>query len=264
MPAFLRLPASPGQPTLQASAMSNPIHTPSRADGTQARQRLLDAALKLFSAKGYDKTSTREIAEKAGVNLGAISYYFGDKASLYRALINESFCDGATMATCGLPATAQARDCLPKPDKDELSNKEALTRFFFNFLQPLKQGELVQLVMRLHFRELVEPSGVLGDCNAEMKDLYSDLLALLCRQLDLRAADADAERLALAILGLSLNFFVTHDLMTYLAPTLLNSPADVDLLAARLAQFAIAMVDGEAQRRLNQKEAPKETAKETS
>lgn len=229
--------------------MNTPQHTPSRADGAQARQRLLEAALHLFAAKGFDKTSTREIADKAGVNLGAISYYFGDKASLYRAVIDESFCDSETMAACGLPADAKACDCLPDPATSGLSSSEALARFFFNFLQPLKQGELVQLVMRLHFRELVEPSGVLDDCNAEMKDLYEGLRTLVTRHLGLPQHDADAERLALSILGLSLNFFVTHDLMSYLAPTLLTNADEIDLLAERLAQFAIDMLDGEARRR---------------
>ncbi len=228
--------------------MTTQFHTPSRADGAQARQRLLEAALHLFAAKGFDKTSTREIAEKAGVNLGAISYYFGDKASLYRALINESFCDSETMAACGLPADAKACDCLPDPATSGLSSGEALARFFFNFLQPLKQGELVQLVMRLHFRELVEPSGIY-DCNAEMRDLYQALLKLVTGHLGLSAADADAERLALAILGLSINFFVTHDLTRELVPQLIDSPAAIDQLAERLAQFAEDMLNGEAQRR---------------
>ena len=36
-----------------------------RADGVEARARLLRAALKLFAQKGFAKTSTREIAQAA-------------------------------------------------------------------------------------------------------------------------------------------------------------------------------------------------------
>src|SRR5688500_16766581 len=50
------------------------------------RERLLLAALRLFAHQGYAKTSTRELAEAASVNIAAISYYFGDKAGLYRAV----------------------------------------------------------------------------------------------------------------------------------------------------------------------------------
>ena len=52
---------------------------PLRSDGVEARNRLLDAALALFAEKGFAKTSTREIAAAAQVNIASISYYFGDK-----------------------------------------------------------------------------------------------------------------------------------------------------------------------------------------
>src|SRR4051812_40962476 len=56
-----------------------------RSDGEQSRERLLQAAMRLFAAQGFSKTSTREIAQAAGANIAAISYYFGDKAGLYQA-----------------------------------------------------------------------------------------------------------------------------------------------------------------------------------
>jgi AcrR family transcriptional regulator len=53
--------------------------------GEDARRRLVDAALEVFGAHGFDGASTRILAEKAGVNLAAIPYYFGGKEGLYRA-----------------------------------------------------------------------------------------------------------------------------------------------------------------------------------
>jgi AcrR family transcriptional regulator len=55
--------------------------------GEDTRRRILDTALGLFAAGGFDGTSTRDIAEQAGVNLPAIQYYFGSKEGLYRAAI---------------------------------------------------------------------------------------------------------------------------------------------------------------------------------
>ena len=48
-----------------------------------ARESLLMAAVRLFSERGYDGVGTRELAEVAGVNLGAIQYHFGSKARLF-------------------------------------------------------------------------------------------------------------------------------------------------------------------------------------
>ena len=51
---------------------------------TDAKKRLVRAALQVFASKGYDGASTREICRLADVNVAGIHYHFGDKASLYR------------------------------------------------------------------------------------------------------------------------------------------------------------------------------------
>lgn len=56
-----------------------------------ARQRILDAALEIFSDEGFAGTTTREIAARAGVNLGLIKYYFGSKDALWRAAVDSVF-----------------------------------------------------------------------------------------------------------------------------------------------------------------------------
>ncbi len=50
-----------------------------------ARDRLLRAAIDVFGRRGYAAASTRMIASAAGVNLQAITYYFGSKHGLYLA-----------------------------------------------------------------------------------------------------------------------------------------------------------------------------------
>jgi AcrR family transcriptional regulator len=52
-----------------------------------AKQRLLDAAARLFAEKGLEGTSVRDIAGAAGLNLSLVSYYFGGKEGLYKELI---------------------------------------------------------------------------------------------------------------------------------------------------------------------------------
>jgi AcrR family transcriptional regulator len=55
------------------------------------RDRILDAAEKLFAQQDYDGTSLREITEYAGANVAAVNYHFGAKKELYRAVLGRRF-----------------------------------------------------------------------------------------------------------------------------------------------------------------------------
>ena len=61
---------------------STPVRRRNAAD---SRQRLLEAAAELFSEKGYDRTTVREVGQQAGVDPAMIARYFGSKAALYLA-----------------------------------------------------------------------------------------------------------------------------------------------------------------------------------
>lgn len=55
---------------------------PATAKGEETRQRIVDAALRLFEADGYTKTTMRAIAGEAGVSVGNTYYYFPSKEHL--------------------------------------------------------------------------------------------------------------------------------------------------------------------------------------
>ena len=54
--------------------------------GAPARQRILDEAQRVFADFGYDGASLRQIADAAGVPVALVSYHFGSKDGLYRAV----------------------------------------------------------------------------------------------------------------------------------------------------------------------------------
>jgi AcrR family transcriptional regulator len=208
----------------------------SRPETEHPRQKLVLAALKLFAEKGFESASTREIADAAGANVSAIRYYFGDKAGLYRAAFTEPLGE--------IPATGCANidPATPLP--------EALQRFFAEFLEPLKRGEAVRQVMKLHFREMIEPTGAWEqEIEAEIKPQHEAMVQMLTRRFGLAAPDIDVQRLAFSVVGMAVHYYVGQDIVDAIAPDLLASAEAIDTLAGRLAFFAASMIEAEAVRR---------------
>ena len=56
-------------------------------DSSKKREAIALAASELFGTLGYDNSSIRLIAEKAGVDAKLVSHYFGSKASLFAAVL---------------------------------------------------------------------------------------------------------------------------------------------------------------------------------
>ena len=57
----------------------------------RSRGQILEAALRLFSHRGYGATSVRDIAELAKVSKGNVYHHFPDKESIFRALLDQYF-----------------------------------------------------------------------------------------------------------------------------------------------------------------------------
>jgi AcrR family transcriptional regulator len=208
---------------------------PQRSDGEQSRERLLHAALALFAQHGYAKTSTREIAEAAGANLAAISYYFGDKAGLYRAAYTEPM-------ACA-PAGADF-------DRTALSLDDVLRRLYASFLAPLREGDTARLCMKLQMREMLEPTGLWQhEITHQIKPMHDAMLAVLCRHIGVKRPDDDLRRLAISIAALGVHLQIAGDVIDVLAPALLGSDAAHDLWLERLMMYAMAMVDADIRRR---------------
>ncbi|MGJ7541611.1 TetR/AcrR family transcriptional regulator [Variovorax sp. LT1R16] len=208
-----------------------------RSDGVEARSRILYTALRLFAEGGFAKTSTREIAKAAGVNIAAISYYFGDKAGLYSATFNE-------------PMGGNPGDLVKLFEDPELPMHEALRLCMNAYVEPLKRGEIVRQCMRLHMREMVEPTSQWAEeLERDVRGPHEALVGILCRHLGVKKADDDVHRLALAVSGLAMQLFVMQDIVDTLRPSLLKSAQSIDTWADRLHRYAMAMIDAEAARR---------------
>ncbi len=209
---------------------------PVRTDGEQSRERLRQAALALFAHQGYSKTSTREIAEAAHTNVAAISYYFGDKAGLYRAVFAEPR---------GVLEERLARMADPG-----LSLEEGLHVFMQGFIEPLREGEQARLCMKLHMREMLEPTGLWEEeITQDIAPQHAALARLLVRHLGLARVDDELHRLAVAIAALGVYLHVGGEITDVLAPRLNRGAQALDDWADRLVMYAMAMVEAERARR---------------
>ena len=219
-----------------SAALPHPRNRAARSDGEQSRLRLLHAGLRLFAQHGFAQTSTREIAEAAGTNVAAISYYFGDKAGLYRAAFFE-------------PIDTPPQDLSPLM-AGTCSLAQGLRSMLSGFIEPLKHDETARLCIKLHCREMLEPTGLWQKELANgIKPMHAALVALLCRHFGLKRADDEVHLLAISIAGLGVHLFVSRDAIEALAPQLSATPAAVDRWAEHLLMYAQALIEAEGKRR---------------
>jgi AcrR family transcriptional regulator len=62
-----------------------------------SKEKIIEAAIEVFFAKGFDGASMREISERAGLTKPMIYYHFKNKEALYLGLLEENlavFCQG--------------------------------------------------------------------------------------------------------------------------------------------------------------------------
>jgi TetR/AcrR family transcriptional regulator, regulator of cefoperazone and chloramphenicol sensitivity len=222
---------------MSASRAARPPSTSTAEPNTDdARARLLNAGLQLFANQGYSQTSTRELAEAASVNVAAISYYFGDKAGLYRAVFFEPL--GSSM------------EALVRFTSPGMSLEQALQAYFEAFLSPLREGDAARLCVKLRFREMLEPTGLWEEeVTRDIKPMHDAMLDLLARHMRLPAPDLELHRLVLSLQGLGVHVIVGHDITQQLAAELNDAPAAVDDWVRSLSGYALAMVQAEAARR---------------
>lgn len=125
--------ARPGKPLEGVpSGRKSPRSGPA-PEQVQARQRILDAAQVLFALQGFDATSTKRIAQEAGVPQGLVFYYFTNKEKILEDLVNErSF----------LPELEQILQAAP-----QVQPKEALHELGRRFLAVVTRREAIARIL---------------------------------------------------------------------------------------------------------------------
>ena len=56
---------------------------------TDKKSHILNMAMELFAEKGFEGSSIRDLAARAGVNVAMVNYYFGSKEKLFESLVEQ-------------------------------------------------------------------------------------------------------------------------------------------------------------------------------
>jgi AcrR family transcriptional regulator len=108
----------------------------SKMEERNQSQRILNAAYKCISTKGYANVSLRDIAEEAGVVLSQLHYYFGSKEGLFTEVIKMMIDKYLKEINEALSMGETAKDkmlSLVKFFKDLLSNNPGLFKLLYDF-----------------------------------------------------------------------------------------------------------------------------------
>jgi AcrR family transcriptional regulator len=175
-------------------------HRPgTHARGEDTRRRILDAALEVFAAEGYEGASTRLLAERAGVNLPAIQYYFGSKEGLYRAVIDSIIeHTEAEMA----PLAIRVKAALARPDTPREELLELLCLMLEAFVALVSNGKQIE-AKRLFFAraEVEDTPGLERLHESGMRQIFQPCLDLIGRLLGRSTEDRETVLRALTVFG---------------------------------------------------------------
>lgn len=197
----------------------------------KTRSRLLETAGIVFSERGFEKATIREICSRAEVNLAAVNYHFGDKAKLYQATL--------------LHAHEVVFEQVPLPAWDEtVSAQQKLRDFVKTLMHRLLLVNQLPWQSRLLMRELMAPTSAL-DLSIEnyILPIHRLLLDVLGELLPAQASQAERIQTAFSIVGQCMFYKTNAASIRILVPeALLASEFTSEHLIDHITEFTLAAI----------------------
>ena len=131
------------------------------------KDRILDAAERLFAEHGYEGTSLRRVIAKAGVNLAAVHYHFGSKEALLDAVVGRratpvnaerlTLLSDCERASGGKPSLEMVLEAFLAPafrlSKDPMRGQTMFPRLMARLHS--EGGDVTRNVLQTHFGEVL-------------------------------------------------------------------------------------------------------------
>jgi AcrR family transcriptional regulator len=189
--------------------------------------RLLEAAGEEFAEKGFELARVRSICDRAGANLAAINYHFGDKEHLYVEVLREAH-------RCGLDPEERESDAQDSP-------AERLREFIHRFLgRVLAMNHPEGWQHRLMLREMIAPTRfsevMIRETIRPRFEAMKRIMADICPGADERRLDA----LAFSVIGQCLHYKMARRITERLIGAEGYRRLDLDYLTDHISSFCLA------------------------
>ena len=180
-----------------------------RASKAETHERILSSAVALFAARGYERTSMRAIASRAGVSHSAIFWHFGDKETLFREAVRSllvPFFEEIKKADEETDPYSRVFESFAAYERVVEENAETI-RSIVRWLLESEQlrASLIQTLFFLHNQYVQQMRDVLDDVrddDSENAALASAIVSLLDGNLLLTMLDPSPQNRALRQEGL--------------------------------------------------------------
>ena len=193
------------------------------------KQRLLDAAAKIFVEDGLRQAKIRDIVARARTNLAAVNYHFGGKEALYTAVVRHH----AERAMAQHPTQLA-------PGFATLPPKRALRVFVRGMLARLLDDDPDTLFPRLLAREMLDPTPALaGLAESFARPQAVALTRLVATLLGERNLSRESELCAVSIVSQCMNLYFQRLVLRVLFPDLDIGKTAVDSLADHICEFSL-------------------------
>ena len=191
------------------------------------RMRLLEAAGEEFAANGFDSARIRKICERAGANVAAVNYHFGDKSELYVEAVLHAHRCGAD------PGDEDAPSLVPP--------EEQLRCFIHHFLtRVLAVHAPDDWRQRLMLRELLNPTKAFEVLLAELIRPRFEKLQGILRQICPGVDDRKLNALTFSVMGQCFHYRVAGAFIEGLIGKEALADLDRDYLTDHITRFCLA------------------------
>jgi TetR/AcrR family transcriptional regulator, regulator of cefoperazone and chloramphenicol sensitivity len=191
------------------------------------REKLLEVAGRVFADRGYQVATIREICVRAGANVAAINYHFGDKLGLYTEVLHQS------VRAAQIEAVRNALD-------QEVPPEDILRAVIRARLRGVWRRDLPDWHVRILAHELALPTPALRRLiNTVARPIYKRLLDLIGAMIGLPPNDDKTRLCANSVVGQILAYVLAGPLLAGVWPELKMTPEQVERIADHIADFSL-------------------------